>query len=195
MKRLNRYAASGAIWGPAWFIASWVIGGLRTNGYSPIQDAISRLAAVQADTSGLMNTGFVAYGVGVTAAAWPLRTIIGKPAAVALAINALLTFGVLATPLEKSETVDQLHTVFAGAAYAALAAAGLLAARHLAKNGHPVASKTAAAVGSVTGLSLFAVVFDVSSGLFQRIGLTTSDLAMMAAAIAYLRKATIGKAG
>lgn len=187
-RSLNRLAASGAIWGPATFIGAWVAGGLHTDGYSPIGDAISRLAAEGADTSTLMNAGFIGYGVGVTAAAWPLRFIIGKPAAAALATNAVLTFGVLATPLDRSESIDQLHAVFAGSAYAALAAAGLLAARHLSAVGYPKASKLAMTVGSVTGVSLFAVVFDVASGLFQRIGLTTSDLAMMGAAIAYLRK-------
>lgn len=186
-RALNRLAATGALWGPATFIGSWVVGGMRREAYSPVRDAISRLAAVGADTAGILNTGFIAYGVGVTMAAWPLRTIIGKPASAALAANALLTFGVLATPLDRSETVDQLHTLFAGAAYVALAAAGLLASRHLGAAGNPIAAKAAATVGSVTGITLFAVVFDVYSGLFQRVGLTTSDIAMMAAAVAYMR--------
>lgn len=188
MRRLlDRALATGAIWGPAGFIASWVVGGLRLSDYSPVRDAISRLAAEGAPTAPVLNAGLIAYGVGVTAAAWPLRTLIGRKAAAALATNAMLTFGVLATPLDQSPEIDRLHAVFAGSAYAALAAAGLLAAVHLRDGGRHVESRVALVVGTVTAASLLAVTVDPVSGLFQRIGLTTSDVAMAAAASWYLQ--------
>jgi hypothetical membrane protein len=165
--------AAGAIIGPVTFIGAWVAGGLSTPGYSAITDPISDLAAVGADTASLMNTGLAAYGVGIPMAAWAMRKIIGTPASVALALNGLLTFGVLATPLERSEAVDQAHAVFAGSAYVALAAAVLLASRKLERRW---LRRTSVVVGSITAVSLIATIASDSSGLFQRIGLTTSDL-------------------
>ncbi|MGB4746437.1 MAG: DUF998 domain-containing protein, partial [Candidatus Microthrix parvicella] len=49
----------GGIVGPAAFIGAWVAGTVVLDGYSPITDAISRLAAVGADTRWLMSTGFL----------------------------------------------------------------------------------------------------------------------------------------
>ena len=40
------WAALGLVAGPAAFITGWVVGGARTPGYSPVNDAISRIAAV-----------------------------------------------------------------------------------------------------------------------------------------------------
>lgn len=59
-------------------------------GYSPIRDHISDLAAVGAPTRTLMNVGLGAFAIGVGAAAWPLRRIIGKSASGALAVDALM---------------------------------------------------------------------------------------------------------
>ncbi len=164
--------AAGAIVGPAAFIAAWVTGGLSTSGYSPLTNPISDLAAVGADTAPLMNVGFSAYGVGVPLGAWAMRRVIGTPAATALIINGLLTFGVMAAPLERSESVDQMHAVFAGSAYLALATGVLLASRRLSPNW---LRKTSAVVGTITALALVGSVTAESPGLFQRIGLTTAD--------------------
>jgi hypothetical protein len=54
-----------------------------------------------------MNLGFVAYVAGVGSAAWPLRTVIGNGASVALFLNALLVLGVLLTPDGLSSTENQ----------------------------------------------------------------------------------------
>src|SRR5690349_17766911 len=59
------WAALGLVVGPAAFIGGWVIGGARTPDYSPIDDAISRIAPVGAPNRALMTTAFVAYGVSV----------------------------------------------------------------------------------------------------------------------------------
>ncbi len=165
--------AAGAIVGPTAFIGAWVAGGLSTPGYSAVTNAISDLAAVGADTAPLMNSGFAAYGVGIPLAALAVRRVIGTPASVALIINGLLTFGVMATPLERSEAIDQAHAVFAGSAYVALTAAVFLASRRLEPKW---LRRTSVAIASVTAMSLLATVATESSGLFQRIGLTTSDL-------------------
>ena len=57
-------AALGGVVGPAAFIGAWSIGAAVTNReYSSIDDAISRLAAVGADTRALMTAGFITFGV------------------------------------------------------------------------------------------------------------------------------------
>lgn len=184
----TRRLAAGAIVGPAAFIASWVIGGVVLDGYDPLRDAISRLAAVGAPTAPILNGGLVAYGLGVGVAALALRRTIGRWSAGALAINALLTFGVLATPLDRSPSVDQLHSVFAGGAYVALAAASLLAAHEFRKRDSGRASRISAVVGAITAASLLATSLGEFSGLFQRLGLTISDLWMMGIAVWMFRQ-------
>lgn len=173
--------AAGAVVGPVTFIGAWVAGGLSTPGYSAITNPISDLAAVGANTAPLMNAGFTAYGVGVPLAAWTMRRVIGTPASIALAINGLLTFGVLAAPMERSDTVDQVHAAFAGSAYVALATGILLASRELRPSWLRNASM---AVGATTALALVASLTTETPGLFQRVGLTTADAWLIGMGIA-----------
>ena len=51
--------------GPSAFVAAWAIAGARRDGYSPVDDAISRLAEVGASSRPVMNAGFVTFGVAV----------------------------------------------------------------------------------------------------------------------------------
>lgn len=173
--------AAGAIVGPATFIGAWVAGGLSTPGYSAITNPISELAAVGAGTAPLMNAGFAVYGAGVPLAAWAMRRVIGTPAATALMINGLLTFGVMAAPLDRSDVIDQIHAAFAGSAYVALATGILLASRNLRPNW---LRNTSIAVGATTALALVASVTTETPGLFQRIGLTTADTWLIGMGIA-----------
>ena len=70
----TRVAALAGVVGPAAFIGAWSVGAAVTSReYSSIDDAISRLAAVGADTRALMTTGFVGFGVGLPVYAWALR--------------------------------------------------------------------------------------------------------------------------
>lgn len=187
-KPLASGLAAGAIVGPVAFIASWLVGGMLSDGYDPLHDAISRLAATGAPTAPILNSGLIAYGLGVGAAALVLHRMFGRPSAMALAANALLTFGVLATPLDRSPTVDRLHTIFAGGAYVALAVASMLAAVEFRRRQDVRAARVSAIVGVVTAASLLATSFGGFSGLFQRLGLTVSDLWMMGIAILMLRQ-------
>lgn len=184
--------AAGAIIGPVVFIASWIVGGLVLDGYSPVTDAISRLAAAGAVTVPILNTGLAVYGLGVLIGAVGLRATIGHPAAVALATNAVLTFGVLVTPLDHSALIDRMHTLFAASAYAALALASLLAARHFRKMEKRAASVASLLVGVTTAMSLAATAIAESSGLYQRIGLTVSDVWMMVIAAQVLSTSSMG---
>ena len=84
---------AGAIWGPGLFVVAWMVAGFLVVGYSPLEDTISDLAAVDAPTRVLMTLGLAAFGVGVGTSAWPLRRLIGKLAAVVLGLDAVFTLG------------------------------------------------------------------------------------------------------
>lgn len=175
-------ALAGAIWGPAWFVAAWVVGGLLAEGYSPLEDQISRLAAVDAPTQAFMSAGLVAFGLGVGIAAWPLRRIIGVPAAVSLGTSAVGTLGVALTPVGGSTDTDLLHGLFALLGYASVGLAGPLAALALRRK-HQIWSIASLVAGVVTLLALGASLGS-TPGLFQRIGLTTADAWLMAVGFA-----------
>lgn len=169
---------AGAIWGPGLFIAAWVLAGLLAPNYPPVEDHISDLAAVDAPTRVLMSLGFAAFAIGAGSAAWPLRRLVGWPAALALGVNAALTLGVMLTPVGGSPDIDVLHGGFAGLAYVSLAAVGPLASLTFRRRGLalPIASL---AVGLITLACLWASLGDTAPGLFQRLGLTATDVWLM----------------
>jgi len=155
-------------------------------GYSPFVDHISSLAAVDAPSRMLMNFGFAAFVVGVGTAAWPLRRVIGNPSAVALGFNACLVLGVLLTPDGLSSTTDFLHGGFASLVYLSLALVGPLAAPIFRRRGLRYWALASLAVGTVTAVSLWISLGESRSGLFQRIGLTATDLWLMAVGMGFV---------
>ncbi len=77
--RLHQAAALGLVAGPVAFVAAWAIAGAATADYSPVDDAISRLAAVDAPHRGLMTLGFATYGAALLAAVPVLRrSLVGR---------------------------------------------------------------------------------------------------------------------
>ena len=68
------WAAWGLVAGPVAFVSAWAVGGLRMPDYTPVYDAISRLAAVGSPERVLMSTGFVVYGVAVTVGGLAVRS-------------------------------------------------------------------------------------------------------------------------
>lgn len=174
---MERALLTGAAWGPLVFITCWLVGGFLLPGYSPVVDPISRLAAISAETRPLMNVGLAVFALGVGLASWPLRRILGPWAAAALGLNALMTLGVLATPLELSPATDLAHGIVAGIAYASLSAFGILGAGWRRRQGRP--ARTWLLIGIVTGTALALSATDIAPGLLQRIGLTTTDLALI----------------
>jgi hypothetical membrane protein len=176
----DRFLVAGAIWGPGLFIVAWVVGGVLFPGYSPLEDTISELAAVDAPTGVLMSLGLAAYSVGVGTSAWPLRRVIGRLAAVALALNATLTLGVLLTPLDRSVGTDLLHSVFAFLAYVSLVVTGPLSSPVLRRQGRIRWRRVSLIVGFATMLWLGASLGGTMPGLFQRLGLTTTHIWLMA---------------
>lgn len=176
---------AGAAWGPVVFIGCWLVGGLLLPGYSPIEEPISRLAAVEAATRPLMNVGLAAFAIGVGTASWPMRRILGPWAAIALGLNALMTIGVLGTPLDLSPATDVAHGVFAGVAYLALALVGVLGSIWLRQHDRP--SRAWLVVGLVTGAALALSITNLAPGLFQRIGLTATDAALILTGLRSMR--------
>ena len=131
-----------------------------------------------------MTTGFIAFGVGLPLFSIALRRAVDGQAWITAAATGLAILGVAATPLERSSTVDSLHAVFAGLGYATLAATPLLAARPLLRRGHHWLARSGIVAGVVSAASLALTTTSLPTGLFQRIGLTTTDAWVAACAVA-----------
>ncbi|MBA3235155.1 MAG: DUF998 domain-containing protein [Chloroflexi bacterium] len=172
----DRIRSAGVIVGPLVFISAWAVSGAVTDGYSPIRDHISDLAAVDAPTRPLMNAAFGTFGIAVAVAASPLRRLIGTPGAVLFGANALASFGIALAPLGRSVEGDRLHAVVAGLGYLVLAATAPAAAPALAKRSRPLAVASVG-VGLATLASMVASFVGPAStaGFWQRAGITTTD--------------------
>ncbi len=169
---------------PVSFVAAWAIGGARTPGYSPMHDAISRIAAVGAPQRGLMTAGFVAYGAAALVGATGLRDTVVARIAPAVVVNAAATVAVALLPLDRSDLGDSLHAVAAASGYVSLAVIPALAAEPLVRSGRrrwAAASVTAAAL---IGACLVATTVLDAKGLAQRSGLGIGDLWLIAAGLA-----------
>lgn len=173
---MRKLFPAGGVLGPAGFIAAWSILGATTSAdYDPLQDAISRLAEVDAPTQAGMTAGFVAFGIGVPLFGLALKRQ-GSPAWPAAVATGLATLGVAATPLETSKAVDLLHGAFATIGYATLAATPWL--------GGGRGSKVLAVL---SGTALAATVLGPYHGLLQRVGLTIGDAWIAAQAVRLMR--------
>jgi hypothetical membrane protein len=176
--------ALGGIAGPAAFIGAWVTSAARTAGYSPVNTAISRLAAVNAPTRMLMTSGFVGFTVGVGAFSIALRQHLKGRAWIGALTTAIATLGVAALPLGYSSTVDLLHGVAASIGYLSLAATPFLAAPALRAQGLGKIAMVSRGVAAISIACLAATTLGPAHGLLQRTGLTVSDIWIVVAAIA-----------
>lgn len=184
----RRHALAGIV-GPVSFVSAWVVSGLLTGReYSPIDDAISRLAAVGADTRVLMSAGFIVFGVSLPLFGQVVRNSIDGPAWIAATLTGLATLGVAATPLDWSAGIDRLHGVFAGFGYITLALTPLLAARPLFRSGQPMLAGAGLVAGAVSSVALGLTLSDLPSGLTQRTGLTATDAWIVALAATLLKR-------
>ena len=183
--RRVRAAAVGGIVGPVGFVGAWVTGAIVTSmTYSPFDDAISRLAAVGADTRWLMTAGFVTFGVALPIYAFALRATVAGPAWIAATVTGIATLGVAAAPLDRSPAVDRLHGVAATIGYVALAATPLAAAAPLRRAGHRRLATGGLAAATTSAVALALTVAPTPTGLFQRVGLTAGDIWIAASAMA-----------
>lgn len=162
------------------FVGAWAIAAQFVDGYSGVDDAISRLAAVDSPVRGWMTAGFVAFGVGVPLFAQALRTTLAGPAWIAATVTGLATLGVACTPLGRYDTA---HFVFATIGYVSLAATPLLASRTLRDRGEVGAARWSVACGLATALLLTASMIDTGHGLTQRLGLGITDVWIVVVAL------------
>lgn len=173
--------------GPLAFVADWAVLGATRTHYSPINDAISRLAETGAPTRSAMTTGFIIYGAALVAYAGARDAELPRTTRLLLALTGLSTFGVAAFSLDASGQ-GNTHAVFAGIGYATLAAAPLVAARAWARASAPTSwVRASAAIGLVTAAFLIASTFAPAHGLLQRVGLTAGDAWVVATAARALR--------
>jgi hypothetical membrane protein len=182
--RRRQVAALGLVVGPVAFVGAWALAGAATVGYSPVHEAISRLAAVGAPQRTVMTLGFVVYGAALLVAVPALRgSLIGRcwPA---VAVNALATWAVAALPLDRSTAVDAAHGVAAAVGYASLAAAPALAAGPLIGSGRRVGGVVSAAMAVAIAASLALTVVVDANGLAQRVGLGIGDVWLAAVGVA-----------
>jgi hypothetical protein len=173
----RRLAQAGGVAGPAAFVAAWAVLGARAAGYSPVEDPISRLAAVGAPSRTAMTAGMLAFAGGVTAFAVAERRSLGRGAAMATGLTAVATAAVAALPLDASFG-DGPHAGAVAVAYAALAAAPWLDG---ASTGHRRTLSRAASAAIATAL-VASVVAPDHHGLLQRAGLTVGDAWIIAGA-------------
>ncbi|MFN8017109.1 MAG: DUF998 domain-containing protein [Acidimicrobiales bacterium] len=181
MERRGDLAALGLVVGPVAFVAAWVVGGVATPGYSPVDDAISRIAAQGAPNRWLMTAGFVAYGVAVLVGSGALRRSPLRPGWALAAVNGVATLAVALTPLDRSELVDSLHGLSATVGYVALAALPIACAPALRSLGHRRAAAASVAAGLATAACLVTTTVTDANGLFQRLGLGIGDVWLIAA--------------
>lgn len=180
-------AALGLAVGPVAFVTAWAVGGARTPGYSPVSDAISRIAAVGAPERTTMTLGFVAYGIAVGVGATALRRS-NLPRTWGLAaINAAATLAVAATPLERSDAVDRWHGVAAAVGYASITALPAVAAPTLRRLGARRAAVASVAIAATSAACLVATTLGPGKGALQRTGLLAGDVWLVAMGIALWR--------
>ena len=182
--------AAGGVVGPVAFVTTWALLGLATPDYSPVHDAISRLAATGASTRAWMTAGLLAFAAGMSTYALGLRAAVPGPAWVTAMATGAATVGVAAFPLGPSGAVGDAtaHAAFAFAGYASLAATPLLAARGEADRGRSAWARLSLAAAALSAVFLAASTVGPLDGLFQRLGLTVGDAWVVASAVTMVRR-------
>ena len=181
--RRDAFLLTGAIWGPGLFIIGWLVGGLQYPGATLANTHISTLAAVDAPSRPVMLVGQIAMAAGFAASAFPLRSILGMGAAYALGLSAISLAVIIVTPDGSVPDQGFVHGGFAILLYASLVWVGTLAGRHLRNGGFMFAGLVAIGVAIATAVFLWLSLGETASGLYQRLGITTTSVWLMAVAL------------
>ena len=174
-RRPLRPLVLGGLLGPAIFVADWAVLGTTRRGYSPVNEAISRLAQMGVSSRPAMTAGFICYGAGLIAYGAALRESVSGSAWLWVAATGVLTLGVAAAPLG-TPTSGAFHAAFASAGYATLSGAVVVLLPTGLVLGHRC-SLPGALLGGATTAALLVVSVTVGPGhgLIQRLGLTLGD--------------------
>lgn len=181
---MSRAARFAGVAGPAAFVGAWVVGSAVKDGYSPVSDAISRLAERGASTQPLMTAGFLGFGVLMPVFARGLgQALDSRAVQAAVTTSAVGTLAVAALPLtpEGGTTVDSLHVVAAAVAYAANVLGPIAAVPHLGSRRARRASCVLSA--AIAAALVGSIALDDVTGLLQRVGLTMYDAWAVALAL------------
>jgi hypothetical protein len=178
-----RLLALGGIVGPLTFVGCWAIAGAVVHGYSPLDDAISDLAAVGAPTRVAMTVGFVVFGIGLVAYGLALHPALAGGAWLAAIATGGCTIAVAATPLG-GWSGDAVHGTFAGLGYATIVLVPALSARELAARGRTGWARTGWLTAAAAAGCLVASTLGPTHGAWQRLGLTVGDGWIVATAVA-----------
>ena len=169
----RRWPAAGGVVGPLTFVAAWAVLGATAEGYDPVRQAISRLAAVGASTRPAMTLALVVLGAGMVMFGLALRSSPAWPMAV---VNGLAAVAVAALPL--GDRYDTAHGVAAAMGYVTLAGIPLAMAGE---------RRLPVLVALASGGCLLASVLVTHDGLFQRMGLTIGHGWIVVSALGLLR--------
>jgi len=180
----RRVGALCGIAAPVSFVGGWVVAGARASGYSPVQEHISELARVGAQTQPLMTAGLL--GFGVLAPVWAAtlgRSLRSRALRTSVTAAGVTTLAVAALPLG-GPLGDGPHAVAAGAAYVAMASSPLLGGRRLTGT----ARWASYATGAASAALLVGSTLGEASGALQRAGLGVVDAWFVAMAVRELRR-------
>ena len=172
----SRLGGMGLVLAPMVFIVGWNVGGRLTLDYSPMHQAISRIAAVGAPQRSLMTAAFVGYSAWILAAIPAVRRTYVERIWPALLVNGLATLAVAALALDRSHIIDVGHGVAATAGYLSLAAVPILGAKPLKEAGFAKSAMASwLAAAGILAFLLLTLVLD-AKGFAQRAGLTIGDV-------------------
>ena len=183
MKQREALAWGGVV-GPAGFVTAWATAGALTKGYSPVEQAISQLAAARAPMRRLMRAGFVCYGVAVPAYGVALRDSLGGRAWLAATMAGVATLGAGVFSLDAASTNDRVHRGCAVVGSVSLALTPALAAQTLSARGYGRTAAASRVIGVLSGACLAASAHAPTEGLLQRMGLTLANGWIAASAVA-----------
>ncbi len=169
------------------FVTAWSVLGATASGYSPVDDAISRLAASGASTRVPMSAGFAVFGAGMAVFGVSLRSALPGPAWTLAVTTGAATMAVAALPLG-TEMGDAPHHIAGAVGYATLAALPVVAAGSLARQKKQRWARYSRATGALSAACLLASTVGPGHGLFQRAGLTVVDAWVIVTALAILRQ-------
>ena len=179
-----RLGALCGIAAPVSFVGGWLVAGAVADGYRPVEQHISDLAAVGADTRPLMTAAMV--GFGVLAPVWAVtlgRSLGSRRVRASVTAAGLGTLAVAALPLG-ADHGDAPHAVAAGIAYVAMASSPLLGAQRLTGK----ARWASYATGVASAALLAASTGGTAPGALQRAGLGVVDAWFVVMAMRELRR-------
>lgn len=119
--RVPVWGVVSSVAAPVLLIGGWTLAaGLQRDGFDPITETISALAARDADRRWVMSLALLGVGLAHVVTALALRPA-SRPGRGVLALGGVATVGVAAAPLPAGGGSSATHTAFAAAAFLSLA--------------------------------------------------------------------------